>query len=116
MNRLIALVRREYWENKGAFRTTPLVIGCIYIAFLLMSIFTTAHIDSDLYTFGYRFKPWVGAPIASGDEILTYMGEVIDENGLHEHIRYQHHITTAKWSSEDKMFGLYEQSHKNRTF
>jgi ABC-2 type transport system permease protein len=51
MNRLIALVRREYWENKGAFRTTPLVIGCIYIAFLLMSIFTTAHIDSDLYTF-----------------------------------------------------------------
>ena len=22
--------------------------------------------DSDLYTFGYRFKPWVGAPIASG--------------------------------------------------
>ena len=51
MNRLIALVRREYWENKGAFRTTPLVIGGIYIAFLLMSIFTTAHIDSDLYTF-----------------------------------------------------------------
>ena len=25
--------------------------------------------DSDLYTFGYRFKPWVGAPIASADEI-----------------------------------------------
>ena len=22
--------------------------------------------DSDLYTFGYRFKPWVGAPIAPG--------------------------------------------------
>ena len=51
MNRLIALIRREYWENKGAFRTTPLVIGGIYIAFLLMTIFTTTHIDSDLYTF-----------------------------------------------------------------
>jgi ABC-2 type transport system permease protein len=51
MNRLIALVRREYWENKGAFRTTPLVIGGIYIAFLLMSIFTTAHFDNDMYTF-----------------------------------------------------------------
>ena len=24
--------------------------------------------DSDLYTFGYRFKPWVGAPIASADD------------------------------------------------
>ena len=32
--------------------------------------------DSDLYTFGYRFKPCVGAPIASAAEILKYMGEV----------------------------------------
>ena len=23
--------------------------------------------DSDLYTFGYRFKPWTGAPIASAN-------------------------------------------------
>lgn len=51
MNRLLALLRREFWENKGAFRTTPLVIGGIYIALLLMSIFTTAHIDNELYTF-----------------------------------------------------------------
>lgn len=51
MNRLMALVRREFWENKGAFRTTPLVIGGIYIVFLLMSIFTTAHFDNELYTF-----------------------------------------------------------------
>jgi len=51
MNRLAALIRREYWENKGAFRTTPLVIGGIYITFLLMSIFTTAHFDNELYTF-----------------------------------------------------------------
>jgi ABC-2 type transport system permease protein len=47
----MALVRREFWENKGAFRTTPLVIGGIYIVFLLMSIFTTAHFDNELYTF-----------------------------------------------------------------
>ncbi len=51
MKRLIALLRREFWENKGAFRTTPLVIGGLYVVLLLMSIFTTAHIDSDLYTF-----------------------------------------------------------------
>jgi ABC-2 type transport system permease protein len=51
MNRLMALIKREYWENKGAFRTTPLVIGGIHIALLLMMIFTTAHIDSELYTF-----------------------------------------------------------------
>src|SRR5882724_7167752 len=38
--------------------------------------------DSDLYTFGYRFKPWVGAPIATAAEILKYMSDVIDENDL----------------------------------
>jgi cation diffusion facilitator CzcD-associated flavoprotein CzcO len=26
--------------------------------------------DSDLFTFGYRFKPWSGKPIASAPEIL----------------------------------------------
>jgi ABC-2 type transport system permease protein len=50
MNRLLALIRREYWENKGALRTTPVVIGGIYIALMLMSFFTTAQIDAELYT------------------------------------------------------------------
>jgi monooxygenase len=56
--------------------------------------------DSDLFTFGYRFKPWVGAPIASAEEILKYMAEVISENGLDQHIRYRHQVVRAKWSSE----------------
>src|ERR687894_1771661 len=38
--------------------------------------------DSDLHTFGYRFKPWVGPPIAHSEEIRNYMGEVIEENDL----------------------------------
>jgi len=57
--------------------------------------------DSDLYTFGYRFKPWTSAPIASASEIKKYMAEVIKENGLDEHIRYQHRITNASWSSRE---------------
>lgn len=62
--------------------------------------------DSDLYTFGYRFKPWVGTPIATADEILKYMGEVIEENNLSPHIRYQHHINSANWSNEDQVWTL----------
>ncbi len=27
--------------------------------------------DSDLHTFGYSFKPWVGPPIATAAEILS---------------------------------------------
>lgn len=60
--------------------------------------------DSDLYTFGYRFKPWVGAPIASGAEILKYLGEVIAENGIDRHIRYGHRITGCRWSSADNLW------------
>jgi cation diffusion facilitator CzcD-associated flavoprotein CzcO len=62
--------------------------------------------DSDLFTFGYRFKPWIGKPIASREEILAYLGEVIDEGGLGPHIRYRHAIASASWSSEDRLWTL----------
>jgi cation diffusion facilitator CzcD-associated flavoprotein CzcO len=58
--------------------------------------------DSDLYTFGYRFKPWVGPPIATAAEILKYMGEGISDNGIHSHIRYGHRIEHASWSDADR--------------
>ena len=62
--------------------------------------------DSDLYTFGYRFKPWTGAPIATAEEIQRYLGEVIDDDGLDEHIRYRHTIETASWSEADARWTL----------
>jgi len=58
--------------------------------------------DSDLHTFGYGFKPWMGRPIAPADEILRYLGEVIDENELGSHIRYGHRIEAAQWSHEER--------------
>ena len=60
--------------------------------------------DSDLFTFGYRFKPWRGDSIASSDEILRYLDEVITENGLDAHIRYRHRVVSASWSSEDRQW------------
>jgi cation diffusion facilitator CzcD-associated flavoprotein CzcO len=63
--------------------------------------------DSDLYTFGYRFKPWLGKPIATADSILAYMGEVIEENHLDQHIRYHHAISTAEWSSDDNLWTVH---------
>lgn len=62
--------------------------------------------DSDLYTFGYRFKPWTGAPIATADEILKYMGEVIEDNGLAAHIRYSRKVQSAKWDSRTNRWSL----------
>jgi cation diffusion facilitator CzcD-associated flavoprotein CzcO len=62
--------------------------------------------DSDLYTFGYRFKPWTSAPIATRQEILTYLGEVIDEDRLTDAIRFHHSITEASWSSDERQWTL----------
>ena len=58
--------------------------------------------DSDLFTFGYGFKPWRGKPIATAAEIQQYLGEVIDDNGLAPHIRYGHAVSTAEWSSAEQ--------------
>ncbi|WP_338465951.1 NAD(P)/FAD-dependent oxidoreductase [Novosphingobium sp. ZN18A2] len=60
--------------------------------------------DSDLYTFGYRFKPWVDEPIAKAEKILRYMGEVIEENGIGDHIHYGHRITGCNWSGKDNLW------------
>ncbi|HLJ09523.1 MAG TPA: NAD(P)/FAD-dependent oxidoreductase [Acidimicrobiia bacterium] len=57
--------------------------------------------DSDLFTLGYRFKAWGGDPIATGEQILTYLGEVVEENDLARHIRFRHRVEHASWSSED---------------
>lgn len=69
--------------------------------------------DSDLYTFGYRFKPWIGAPIASGAEILKYLGEVISENGIDRHIHYGTHITSCEWSSHDNLWTVTTRRHSD---
>jgi len=50
MKRLLALIKREFWENKGSFRTTPLVIGGFYVVSVLMAIITMNHFDSEGYT------------------------------------------------------------------
>ncbi len=62
--------------------------------------------DSDLFTFGYKWKPWTGVPIATGEEIRKYLGEVIDDLRLAEHIRYRHEVMSATWSSADKLWTL----------
>jgi ABC-2 type transport system permease protein len=50
MNRLLALMKREFWENKGAFRTTPIAIGAIYLLGLLMAVVTTVYFDNEFHT------------------------------------------------------------------
>ncbi|MEJ1968216.1 MAG: NAD(P)/FAD-dependent oxidoreductase [Rhizomicrobium sp.] len=56
--------------------------------------------DSDMYTLGYIFKPWVEAKaIADGPSIRNYVRETAAENGIDKHIRFNTKVTRADWSS-----------------
>ena len=61
--------------------------------------------DSDMYTYSYGFKPWTAkSAIADGDTILNYIREAADEYDLNQHIRYNHKVVSAHWSSEDNLW------------
>jgi cation diffusion facilitator CzcD-associated flavoprotein CzcO len=58
--------------------------------------------DSDMFTLGYRFRPWSEAKaIADGPSILNYIRETAVEFGVDRLIRYGHRVNRATWSSAD---------------
>src|SRR5437868_3932012 len=63
--------------------------------------------DSDMYTLGYRFRPWRNPEaIADGPAILSYIKETAKEFRVDEKIRYGHRVTQASWSSQDARWTL----------
>ena len=63
--------------------------------------------DSDMYTFGYTFRPWSeGKDIASADSILRYLNDTIEEYKLADTIRFGQHVKEMDWSSEDAKWTL----------
>jgi monooxygenase len=58
--------------------------------------------DSDMYTLGYRFRPWTQPKaIADGPSILRYVRDTAAEAGIGQHIRFNHRVRKASWSSAD---------------
>lgn len=58
--------------------------------------------DSDMHTLGFRFRPWTGAKaIADGPSILSYLRDTAREHGIDRHIRYEHRVSGADWSTAD---------------
>jgi len=58
--------------------------------------------DSDMYTFGYDFKPWHGTKVlADGASIRGYVEETAAENGLTDKIRFGRRVVRAEWSSAE---------------
>lgn len=58
--------------------------------------------DSDMFTYAYPFRPWKGAKaLADGPTILEYVRETARVYGIDRHIRFQHRVQSASWSSQD---------------
>ncbi|MFA5710363.1 flavin-containing monooxygenase [Mycolicibacterium sp.] len=63
--------------------------------------------DSDMFTLGFRFKPWKSATaIADGASIKAYIAEAAEENGIDRHIRYGTTVTAADWSDAENRWTL----------
>jgi monooxygenase len=57
--------------------------------------------DSDMYTLGYAFKPWREAKaIADGSSILRYIEETAREHDVLSHVRLEHRVVSASFSSD----------------
>jgi len=72
--------------------------------------------DSDMLTYGFSFNPWEGKEIlASGDEIRDYIEETARKFDIYPHIRFNHKVVRASWSSAEALWTV-EVEHSDRTF
>lgn len=56
--------------------------------------------DSDMYTMGYSFKPWVDdKALADGESIRDYICEAATENNIDQHLLTGHRVQAAHWHS-----------------
>jgi monooxygenase len=63
--------------------------------------------DSDMFTFGYPFRPWQSsAAIGDGESIRTYIRETAEAYGIDRKIRFRHRVTRASWSSADALWTI----------
>ncbi|KAK0663263.1 FAD-containing monooxygenase EthA [Lasiodiplodia hormozganensis] len=63
--------------------------------------------DSDLYTFGFPFRPWTKEnAIADGPSIVNYIKDTAAEYGVDQHIQFRHKLLSANWSSESQTWSL----------
>jgi len=71
--------------------------------------------DSDMYTLGYRFRPWRDPKaIADGPAIRAYIEDTARESGIDRRIRFAHRVVRAEWSSDDARWTVHVEAGPNR--
>lgn len=63
--------------------------------------------DSDMYTFGFAFRPWINPKsIAPRELIIEYLEDTVKEEKIDKHILFEHKVVNASWSSEASQWTL----------
>lgn len=58
--------------------------------------------DSDMYTYGFRFRPWLGTKVlADGASIRHYLNDTVDAYGIRDHISLGRRVEQASWSTDE---------------
>jgi len=61
--------------------------------------------DSDMFTFGYAFRPWRALDVmADGEAIRRYVIDTAREYGVDKKIHYGLKVVTASWSSAERLW------------
>jgi monooxygenase len=72
--------------------------------------------DSDMYTLGYRFRPWrEPRAIAGGPAILNYIRETAAEFGVDKEVRYGHRVTRGSWCSAEAIWTVEAETGPEKT-
>jgi len=61
--------------------------------------------DSDMHTFGFKFKPWTRPKaISDGPSILDYLNETVDEYAVRDNIDFGMRVISARWLSAESVW------------
>lgn len=63
--------------------------------------------DSDISTFGFKFRPWKGNTLlANGGEIRDYIEDTAKEYKVYDNIRFGTRVTSSNWDSNAQMWTI----------
>ncbi|HEY3529127.1 MAG TPA: NAD(P)/FAD-dependent oxidoreductase [Nocardioides sp.] len=68
--------------------------------------------DSDMFTMGYRFRPWRHEEaLGSGERILEYLRDTAREYDVERRIRYSHRVIRVSWDSDTSLWTVEADHH-----
>lgn len=70
--------------------------------------------DSDMFTFGYKFRPWTDTTtLAAGESIRQYLVDTAEEYDVNDKVHYNQKVLKCSWSSGAKRWTVTTLNDEN---